>query len=246
MSESVQPDAGPADRAPRRRGALSALKETGVIVVTALALSFLIKTFLVQPFFIPSVSMEDTLLVGDRVLVSKFAPGPLEVHRGDVVVFKDPGGWLAPSEEERGSLTQVIHNIGVFVGLVPSDAGEHLIKRVIGVEGDSVECCDEQGRLTVNGVAIDEPYLADGARPSELEFSATVPEGHLWVMGDNRQRSEDSRYHMGRPGGGAVPVDNVVGVAFVRIWPVDRWGLLRNPGATFAEVPEPTGTAASR
>lgn len=244
---SEKHDSQDAPTASRRRGALSALKETAVIVVTALALSFLIKTFLVQPFFIPSESMEATLLEGDRVLVTKFAPGPFDVHRGDVVVFKDPGGWLAPKADERQNpLAKALRNVGIFVGLVPSDAGEHLIKRVIGVEGDSVECCDEQGRLTVNGVAIDEPYLADGARPSELEFSATVPEGHLWVMGDNRQRSEDSRYHMGRPGGGAVPVDNVVGVAFVRIWPVDRWGLLRNPGATFAEVPEPTGTAASR
>lgn len=242
MSENAEIQDAPT--ASRRRGALSALKETAIIVVTALALSFLIKTFLVQPFFIPSESMEETLLVGDRVLVTKFAPGPLEVHRGDVVVFKDPGGWLAPQVKRPANpLSEALHNVGVFVGLVPADAGEHLIKRVIGVEGDTVECCDEEGRVSVNGVAIDEPYLAPGSDPSEIEFSTTVPEGSLWVMGDNRQQSEDSRYHPGNPGGGSIPVANVVGVAFVKIWPVQRWSLMRNPGATFAEVPEPAGAA---
>jgi len=222
---------------------LSALKETAVIVVTALALSFLIKTFLVQPFFIPSESMADTLLVGDRVLVSKFAPGPLDVHRGDVVVFKDPGGWLSPSPDTRSNpVSDALHNVGVFVGLVPADAGEHLIKRVIGVESDVVECCDDDGRVRVNGVSIDEPYVAPGADPSEIEFSTTVPANSLWVMGDNRQHSEDSRYHPGNPGGGSIPVANVVGVAFVKIWPVNRWSGMRNPGATFADVPEPAGT----
>ncbi|NLF03571.1 MAG: signal peptidase I [Actinomycetales bacterium] len=242
MPEPAEPDVDETPAAPRRRGALSALKETAVIVVTALALSFLIKTFLVQPFFIPSESMSDTLLVGDRVLVTKFAPGPLDVHRGDVVVFKDPGGWLGPAVKRPSNpVSDFLHNVGVFVGLVPSDAGEHLIKRVIGVEGDVVECCDDEGRLIVNGVAIDEPYLAEGAIPSELDFTATVPANSLWVMGDNRQHSEDSRFHTGNPGGGSVPVANVVGVAFVKIWPVTRWSAMRNPGATFAEVPEPTG-----
>ncbi len=244
VSEAAEPDVGEHRSVSRRRGALSALKETAVIVVTALALSFLIKTFLVQPFFIPSESMGDTLLVGDRVLVTKFAPGPLDVHRGDVVVFKDPGGWLGPSfDEPANPVAELLHNVGVFVGLVPADAGEHLIKRVIGVEGDVVECCDDEGRVIVNGVAIDEPYLADGAIPSELDFATTVPANSLWVMGDNRQRSEDSRYHPGNPGGGSVPVANVVGVAFVKIWPVSRWSTMRNPGATFADVPEPTDAA---
>nr|WP_202628039.1 signal peptidase I [Cellulomonas sp. APG4] len=213
------------------------MRETAVIVVSALVLSLLIKTFLVQAFFIPSQSMEDTLLVGDRVLVTKLAPGPLDVHRGDVVVFKDPGGWLPPADETpqpawRAALTEAL----TFVGLLPQDSGEHLIKRVIGLPGDTVECCDAQGRLLVNGVPLDEPYVADGAVPSEVEFTTTVPEGGLWVMGDNRQNSQDSRFKQGAPGGGSVPVDNVVGVAFVTLWPLDRVQLLRNPGATFAEV----------
>lgn len=245
MSESPS-DVEKAGAEPREHGALSALKETAVIVVVALALSFLIKTFLVQPFFIPSESMGDTLLVGDRVLVTKFAPGPLDVNRGDVVVFKDPGGWLAPQHDSDSgsSLEEVLTTVGTFIGLVPADAGEHLIKRVIGVEGDQVECCDDEGRVTVNGTAIDEPYLAEGAIPSEVDFSITVPENGLWVMGDNRQRSEDSRYHQGRPGGGSIPVADVVGVSFVKIWPASRWSLMRNPGATFADVPEPAAASA--
>ena len=241
MSETTEPQVGATEDEPPRHGALSALKETAIIVVVALALSFLIKTFLVQPFFIPSESMGDTLQVGDRVLVTKFAPGPFDVHRGDVVVFKDPGGWLGPRGESsnQNAVAEIIHNVGVFVGLVPADAGEHLIKRIIGVEGDEVECCDEDGRVTVNGVALDEPYLAEGADPSELEFAITVPENGLWVMGDNRQHSEDSRYHQGRRGGGSISVSDVVGVSFVKIWPVSRWAGMRNPGATFVDVPEP-------
>ncbi len=212
-------------------------------MVSALALSLLIKTFLIQAFFIPSGSMQDTLLVGDRVLVTKLAPGPFDVHRGDIVVFKDPGGWLPDqNEEEPSALRRALDATLTFVGLLPHDSGEHLIKRVIGTSGDTVECCDAEGRVMVNGVALDEPYLAPGSVPSELEFSVTVPDGALWVMGDNRQNSQDSRYQQGRPGGGSVPVSNVVGVGFVTVWPADRWGLLRNPGSTFAEVPEPGGS----
>ena len=236
---------GPVRPAPgrRRRTRFAAwVKETVIIVVSALVLSLVIKTFLVQAFFIPSASMQDTLLVGDRVLVTKLAPGPLDVHRGDIVVFKDPGGWLpaeptVPQTAWRATLTSAL----TYIGLLPQDSGEHLIKRVVGVAGDTVECCDEQGRLTVNGQPLDEPYIAPGAVPSELEFSAVVPQGGLWVMGDNRQNSQDSRFKQGGAGGGSIPVDNVVGVAFVTVWPVDRWQVLRNPGPTFAEVPGGAG-----
>ncbi|WP_308121750.1 signal peptidase I [Actinotalea ferrariae] len=223
-----------------RGGGLAAwLKETAIIVVSALVLSLVIKTFLVQAFFIPSGSMEQTLLVGDRVLVSKLAPGPLDVHRGDVVVFKDPGGWLPQQAPEQSGWRATMTSVLTYVGLLPQDSGEHLIKRIIGLPGDTVACCDEQGRVTVNGVPLDEPYLAAGAQPSELEFSIQVPADRLWVMGDNRQNSQDSRYKQGAPGGGSIPAENVVGVAFVTVWPVDRWHALRNPGATFADVPEP-------
>ena len=214
------------------------LRETGIILASAVILSLVIKTFFAQAFYIPSGSMENTLLVGDRVMVTKLAPGPLDVHRGDIVVFKDPGGWLdpvppAPQNAAQHAFTTTM----TFIGLLPQDSGEHLIKRVIGVSGDRVECCDEQGRLMVNGIPIDEPYIADGSAPSEIDFSVVVPDGAVWVMGDNRQNSEDSRYHQGNAGGGSVPIDDVVGVAFVTVWPVDRMTPLRNPGATFADVP---------
>lgn len=230
--------AGEAARpAPRRKSGW--LRETAIVVVSALVLSVLIKTFLVQAFFIPSGSMEDTFAVGDRVLVSKLAPGPLDVHRGDVVVFVDPGGWLEPQPDTRNQLQRGVEEVLTFVGLLPQNAGEHLIKRIIGMGGDTVECCDADGRITVNGVGIDEPYLKPGVSPSETEFSVTVPENHLWLMGDNRSNSQDSRAHQGEPGGGAVPMRNVVGTAVVILWPIDSWTILRNPGDTFAEVPEP-------
>jgi signal peptidase I len=214
------------------------LRESVIIVVSALVLSIVIKTFLVQAFYIPSGSMEDTLHVGDRVLVNKLVPGPLDLHRGDVVVFRDPGGWLHPGGDDSPQGWQgVASDVLIFIGLLPQDSGEHLIKRVIGLPGDTVECCDAQGRLEVNSVSLDEPYLAAGAQPSELEFSVVVPEDSLWVMGDNRQNSQDSRYHQADPGGGSIPIDNVVGVAFLNVWPLDRWAVLHNPGETFAEVP---------
>ncbi|MCM3661748.1 signal peptidase I [Georgenia satyanarayanai] len=233
-SEEPGDAAGPAAR---RTGGW--LRETAIVVVSALVLSVLIKTFLVQAFFIPSGSMEDTFAVGDRVLVSKLAPGPLDVSRGDVVVFVDPGGWLEPQPDTRNQLQRGVEEVLTFVGLLPQNAGEHLIKRIIGLGGDTVECCDADGRITVNGVGIDEPYLKPGVSPSETEFSVTVPENHLWLMGDNRSNSQDSRAHQGDPGGGAVPMRNVVGTAVLILWPFDSWTVLRNPGDTFAEVPEP-------
>lgn len=229
----------PQHSATRSAGGWSAvLRETGIILVSAIVLSLVIKTFFAQAFYIPSGSMENTLLVGDRVMVTKLAPGPFSVHRGDIVVFKDPGGWLDPViPEPQNAAQRALTATLTFIGLLPQDSGEHLIKRVVGVAGDHVQCCDEQGRLIVNGVAIDEPYIAEGSVPSQVDFDITVPEGSVWVMGDNRQDSEDSRFHQGNPGGGSVPVDDVVGVAFVTVWPADRLGLLRNPGTTFESVP---------
>lgn len=226
-----------AGRTRRRRPSL--LREVTIIFVSALVLSWLVKTFLVQPFYIPSISMEDTLLVGDRVLVSKLTPGPFELHRGDVVVFKDPGGWLEEPPEPEG-VQRFLNPALRFLGLLPEDSGEHLIKRVIGLPGDRVACCTDAGELTVNGVAIDETvYIKPGSLPSQVEFDQVVPEGSLWVMGDNRQHSHDSRFTGGLPGGGFVPVDNVVGVSFLKVWPLDRFSTMRNPGEVFAEVPEP-------
>lgn len=230
----------PARRARHRSRGLGFLRETAIIVISALVLSWLIKSFLVQAFFIPSASMEDTLVEGDRVMVSRLVPGVLDVSRGDVVVFKDPGGWLDPVEVvDRGPVGNAVADVMTFVGLLPQDTGEHLIKRVIGTPGDEVACCDAEGRVTVNGTAIDEPYVKPGADPSEVDFHVTVPDGMLFVLGDNRQNSRDSRYNTGNPGGGFVPTSNVVGTAFATVWPVDRATWLRNPGDVFAGVPEP-------
>lgn len=217
------------------------LRETVIVVVTALALSVLVKTFLAQGFYIPSASMEDTLVVGDRIMVSKLTPRFFEVERGDIVVFVDPDGWLDPlPEEDTPAWQRAAQEALTFVGLLPQDAGDHLVKRVIGVAGDRVACCTDDGRLTVNGEPIDEPYLKEGTEPSTVAFDVVVEEDSLWVMGDNRDNSEDSRAHLGEPGGGMVPVDNVAGTVFVVMWPLDRFEWITRPAQVFADVPEPS------
>ena len=180
------------------------------MVVTTL-LSLLLKTFLVQPFWIPSESMEPTLVPGDRVVVNKLTPGPFDLHRGDVVVFQDPNGWLGPRQDTRpGAAIKALE----FVGLYPA-GDNHLIKRIIGMPGDRVKCCAKNGRLTVNGQPITESYVASGAKPSEMDFDITVPEGRVWVMGDNRRSgsSLDSRAY------GPVDLRDVAGTANLRLWP---------------------------
>ncbi|MCA5893250.1 signal peptidase I [Isoptericola sp. NEAU-Y5] len=233
---------GPRTAGSRAAGSrsLGLLRETAIIVVSALVLSWLIKTLLVQAFYIPSGSMEDTLEVGDRVMVSRLVPDAFDVHRGDIVVFKDPGGWLPPYEPpERTPVGQATANVLTFVGLMPAETGDHLIKRVIATPGDHVTCCDDEGRIQVNGEPIDETYIRPGSVPSQDPFDKVVPEGMLWVMGDNRQESKDSRYNTGNPGGGFVPMDNVVGSTFAVVWPLTDATLLRNPGDVFDQVPEP-------
>ena len=228
-------------------GFAAGVKEVVIVLAMALVLSFVVKTFLVQAFFIPSESMEDTLLVGDRVVVSKLTPGPFDIDRGDVVVFDDPGGWLnQPAPADRGPVLDGLHDTLVFVGLLPDTSEGHLIKRVIGLPGDKVECCDSEDRLLVNGEPIDEgSYVRPGSKPSEVEFNVVVPEGHLWVMGDNRGESSDSRFH--DPDGtgkeGSVPIDLVVGKAFVKIWPLDRISMIDSHDTVFSDVP-PAGSQA--
>lgn len=209
-------------------------KELPVLILIALALALLIKTFLVQAFYIPSGSMEDTLLIGDRVLVNKVVYHVRDIHRGDIVVFDGLDSFTPEITVEEPS-NPVVRGLrwvaGLFGFAAPSE--RDFIKRVIGVPGDRVACCDAQGRLTVNGVALDEQdYLYPGDAPSEVPFDIVVPEGRLWVMGDHRSASSDSRSHLGDPGGGTVPIDKVVGRAFVVIWPFGDWRLLRVP-ATF-------------
>jgi signal peptidase I len=222
----------PPERPPVRRDRpkrKSFFRELPGIVITALLISVLIKTFLVQAFYIPSGSMENTLLVNDRVLVNKLADKPDEIHRGDVVVFRDPGGWLnGPEVADRGGVLGAVRDALVFVGLAPAAGEEDLIKRVIGVGGDTVQASD--GVLSVNGVPLKEKaYLYPGDSSSLDTFKVTVPEGELWVMGDHRSVSEDSRAHRDQPGGGYVPVEDVIGRAFTIVWPLDRARLMHRP-----------------
>lgn len=221
----------------------AATRETTIVVALALVLSLVVKTWLLQAFYIPSGSMEDTLLEGDRVIVSKLVPEAVPVQRGDVVVFADPGEWLPPTTPvDRGPLVNGITGVLEYVGLLPSSAEDHLIKRVIGLPGDHVTCCDAEHRLTVNGVGVDEPYLKPGDVASSLTFDITVPEGRLWVMGDHRSNSEDSRFHDPEGDGvaGSVPLSKVTGRAVVIVWPLDRAGLLSRPAAAFRSVPAPS------
>jgi len=223
----------------KRPSALTLIKETGIIVVSALIVSWLIKTFLVQAFFIPSESMEDTFERGDRVMVSRLVPRFFDVHRGDIVVFKDPGDWLsAYSPPDRGPFTNALVTIFTGVGLLPQDSGEHLVKRTIGVPGDNVVCCTVDGLVTVNGTPIEEwSYIRPGSIPSQVSFDVTVPDDMLFVMGDNRQNSADSRFNADKPFDGFVPIENVVGTAFATVWPLGRATILHNPGSVFATVP---------
>jgi signal peptidase I len=202
----------------RNKGSL--LKELPVLVVVALVVSLLIKTFLVQFFYIPSGSMENTLQVEDRVAVNKIPFISQSIDRGDVVVFRDPNNWL-PEMLDYGTNKYVAQakSALVAVGVLPNPAKQYLVKRVIGVEGDRIVCCSKDSKLTINGVEVTEPYIFAGNKPSELEFDVTVPKGKLWVMGDHRGASADSRYHQEDINKGFIPVSKVTGRVVAVIWP---------------------------
>ncbi|MBZ4016151.1 signal peptidase I [Streptomyces purpurogeneiscleroticus] len=210
-----------------------------LLVLACLAFVGLLSAFVVQPFLIPSSSMENTLQIGDRVLVNKLAyrfGG--EPRRGDAVVFDGTGSFV--QEAPAGNpVTELLRGAGAAVGLAPAAETDY-IKRVIGVGGDRVTCCDKRGRIKVNGEPVDEPYLHPGDSPSDVPFDVVVPEGKLWVMGDHRARSSDSRDHLGDPGGGTVPLDKVIGRADWIGWPVGRWTSLERPHA-FNGIPAAAG-----
>ncbi|HEV2087541.1 MAG TPA: signal peptidase I [Cryptosporangiaceae bacterium] len=189
--------------------------ELPVLALVAILVAVGVRTFLVQTFFIPSGSMENTLLVDDRVLVNKVVYSLRDPERGEIVVFVPPPGWNAGSGKED------------------------YIKRVIGVGGDRVVCCDAQNRVTVNGRALVEEYLFPGDAPSSQPFDVTVPTRRLFLLGDHRSASADSRFHLDADLG-TVPVDLVVGRAFVIFWPPGRMGGLSIPD-TFSQVPVPAG-----
>ena len=217
------------------------LRDAVIIVVAALVVSFLIKTFLIRSFFIPTESMEATLIRDDRIIVSQLTPEVFELNRGDIIVFVDPGGWLSQQSgvSEDDPLSRILNGISVFVGLSSPNDEQHLVKRVIGLPGDRVVCCDDLGAMSVNGVALTETYvqLPQGvSKVSSNDFDVAVPDDALWVMGDNRYNSADSRRNMDKPGGGFVPLENVVGRAIVISWPQERWTWLGNYPPVFSEI----------
>ena len=191
-------------------------------MVAALALTIVLKAYVVQVFSIPSGSMENTLLPGDRILVSKIVYDFRSIQRGDVVVFSGAGSWDPPTQSPSNPLLRLWDDAAGLVGIAAP--GTDYVKRVIGVPGDHVVCCDLQGRITVNGVPLNESsYIYPNAVPSQKTFDIVVPPGRLWVMGDNRADSDDSRYRTSFPGKGTIPESAVVGRAFVVIWPLSRW-----------------------
>lgn len=198
----------------------SLLKELPFLVVVALITSLLIKTFLVQFFYIPSGSMENTLQVQDRVAVNKVPFVSKSIDRGDVVVFRDPDNWL-PEMIDYGTNKYIAtaKSALVAIGVLPNPAKQYLVKRVVGVAGDRIICCTKDDKLSINGVEVDEPYIFAGNKPSDMTFDVTVPEGKIWVMGDHRGASADSRYHQEDINKGFVPVSKVTGRVVAVIWP---------------------------
>ncbi len=213
----------------------SAVREIVIIVLITILASFLVKTFFFRAYYIPSGSMEQTLQVNDRIFVNLMVPGPFELDRGDVVVFGDTKGWLGePAPVPANPVREVLE----FIGLMPDSSEQHLVKRLIGLPGDRVQCCSADGLLTVNGTPIEEPYLHPGSAPSDIPFDVTVPEGHVWVMGDHRDASADSRMHREGPGGGFISLDDVTGRAEVIAWPISRWGDAGGDRDAFEAVPD--------
>ena len=261
-STSTAPDEEPRSshtgagrRERRKRKQLPLWQETILLLGVALVLAIVIKAFFVQAFYIPSECMEPGLVKNDRILIQKVSYwGGGEPERGDVVVFKDPGGWLGPAD--AAGPTNPVAQVMAKIGLYPT--GGHLVKRVIGVSGDTIECCDKQGRLLVNGQPLDEDSyvkrlgaacngpMPTGGACDEKWSVGPIPEGHIFVMGDNRSQSADSSRHMCRPdvtecvpGEEFVPVNLVVGKVFVLLWPADRFRWETRP-ETFESVPDPS------
>jgi signal peptidase I len=246
-------DAEDAHEEPKSRW--SFLTEMVVLFVVALTIALLIKTFIVQPFYIPSASMENTLIVGDKVLVNKIVYRVRPISRGDIVVFNGAGSWQPSASQGPSTHNPVVRLYDATLGrlfsairgLFGTAPGQtDYIKRVIGIPGDHVICCNSKGDITVNGVPLSErSYLIPGAKPSEGPFNIVVPPGRLWVMGDNRPQSADSRLHdcsytytppqcVSYDKSGTVPEDRVIGRAFMIIWPPSRFRILPIP-STFGQ-----------
>lgn len=220
---------------------IPAIVEVPFLVVLALCLALFIRTFIVEAFYIPSGSMEQSLLIGDRVLVNKLIYNVRDPRRGEVIVFRGTDSW-APERpnlnENEGLAGRVSRMVSAFIGF--AEPGEKdFIKRVVGLPGDEVVCCDSKGRLAVNGKGLNEPYIFENTPRDDRAFGPiTVPKGRLFVMGDHRGWSKDSRAYLDDGSSGTVPIRNVIGMAFVKVWPVSRWGGLAAP-KVFADVPRP-------
>ncbi len=214
-------------RQPRKPGWRFALLALALAVIT----SAVVRSLWLDAYFIPSASMEPLFQSGDRILVSRtdFAAEP--IRRGDVVVF-DGRGSFAPLNSGRGPAADLLSEAGRWLGVAGNDTT--YVKRVIGLAGDRVVCCDAAGALTVNGQPVAEPYVYDGDAPSDMAFDVIVPSGRLWLMGDHRSKSADSRNLLGAPGGGMVPQDRVIGRPVQIIWPLDRFTAVARPARTAA------------
>lgn len=211
-------------------------REGGTVILYALVIAFLVKTFLLRGFYIPSGSMEQTLQVNDRVFINVAGSYFSEPKRGDVIVFKDSQGWIPSTQKSSSPLKDALS----FAGILPDTSSNFLVKRVIGTPGDVVES-DGNGKIKVNGVEITEPYLYPGNPPSEVPFKVTVPAGKYFVMGDHRSNSADSRYHIS-DGTAFISKDDVQGNVFVVAWPLNHFGLLQDQSSVFSSIPAPTST----
>ncbi len=239
-ADKSAPEPGQSAPTARKKKKKSFARELLTIVVAAAVLTLLVKAFIVQVYRIPSASMENTLHVGDRVLVNKVVFHFRAISRGDIVVFSGQDSWGPDAPPPPGNpVVRVFDDVLSGLGLHSDQT--YYIKRVIGLPGDHVACCTG-GKVTVNGVPLNEgSYLFPGNPPS-FRFTEVVPPGHLWVMGDHRSDSDDSRYHPGDPGGGAIPENQVVGRAFLIIWPPSQLRDLPIP-STFQQASLHAGAA---
>lgn len=245
VSDSVDPASGE-DRSDTQHGSerthrrqrMPLWLDTLVTMAVALIIAVLVKTFLIQPFYIPSASMNPTLLTDDKILVSKLSPGVFDLQRGDVIVFEDPDDWIPGDATENPTPRVRVMMVLSMVGLAPDPSQDHLVKRLIGTSGDHIVCKEKGGALEVNGTALEEPYINPQAPACQVAFDVTVPEGKVWVMGDNRYASADSAYHENQGDGGFVDESDITGRAEVIFWPASSWDRLNDGRDAFVDVPE--------